>query len=67
MSNLKDTVVEHTPTENVWTSALLDSFGGDVKEVTRPGDVISPEHEEGGVRHYATNTGWSGNIFKLPF
>ncbi|HZG08665.1 MAG TPA: hypothetical protein VEZ70_06785 [Allosphingosinicella sp.] len=51
----------------VWTPALLDSFGGDVKEVSRPGDVIAPEYEEGGVRFYATNGGWSGNILKISF
>jgi hypothetical protein len=51
----------------VWTPALLDSFGGEVKEVSQPGDAIAPEYEESGVRFYATNGGWSGNILKVVF
>jgi hypothetical protein len=51
----------------VWTPALLDSFGGDIKEVSHPGDAIAPEYEDGGSRFYATNSGWSGNVLKIRF
>lgn len=52
----------------VWSEALLDSFGGDVRETHAPGDIIQDDINEGsGIRYHATNGSWSGNIAKIRF
>lgn len=62
---VKPTEVSTSQSKRVWSPALLDAFGGEVMETYLPGDEIAPSFEEDtGVRYYATNKGWSGNIYK---